>query len=112
MCGWIGNGILARDPIRPNRAWNALGVIGPSRSVIRTAPVRAADVAARVSRRPASARKRTWSDDLCLVVCLASCWHIAVNSVGGSPKQDPAHAPGIEKRTRAPEVPHGTSGTT
>src|SRR5262249_53593123 len=36
MCGWIGNGILARAPIRPNSAWKALGVIGPSRSVIRT----------------------------------------------------------------------------
>jgi hypothetical protein len=27
---------LARDPIRPNSAWKALGVIGPSRSVIKT----------------------------------------------------------------------------
>src|SRR5262249_49038334 len=36
MCGWIGNGILARAPIRPNSAWKALGVIGPSRSVIKT----------------------------------------------------------------------------
>src|SRR5262249_5229558 len=26
--GWTGNGIFARSPIRPNRAWNALGVIG------------------------------------------------------------------------------------
>jgi hypothetical protein len=32
MCGWVGNGILARAPIRPNSAWKALGVIGPSRS--------------------------------------------------------------------------------
>jgi hypothetical protein len=36
MCGWIGNDILARAPIRPNSAWKALGVIGPSRSVIKT----------------------------------------------------------------------------
>jgi quercetin dioxygenase-like cupin family protein len=28
--------ILARAPIRPNSAWKALGVIGPSRSVIKT----------------------------------------------------------------------------
>jgi hypothetical protein len=32
----IGNCILARAPIRPNSAWKALGVIGPSRSVIKT----------------------------------------------------------------------------
>src|SRR5262245_32057153 len=36
MCGWIGNCILARAPIRPNSAWKALAVIGPSRSVIKT----------------------------------------------------------------------------
>src|SRR5215831_18187337 len=36
MCGCIGNCILARAPIRPNSAWKALGVIGPSRSVIKT----------------------------------------------------------------------------
>src|SRR5262249_46249620 len=36
MCGGIGNCILARAPIRPNSAWKALGVIGPSRSVIKT----------------------------------------------------------------------------
>src|SRR5437016_12026236 len=36
MCGCIGNCILARDPIRPNSAWKALGVIGPSRSDIKT----------------------------------------------------------------------------
>jgi hypothetical protein len=36
MCGCIGNCFLARDPIRPNSAWKALGVIGPSRSVIKT----------------------------------------------------------------------------
>src|SRR5215472_6936148 len=30
MCGWIGNCILARAPIRQNSAWKALGVIGPS----------------------------------------------------------------------------------
>src|SRR5258707_12710807 len=39
MCGCIGNCILARDPIRPNSAWKALGVIGPSRSDIK-APFR------------------------------------------------------------------------
>src|SRR6266446_3561368 len=38
--------------------------------------------------------KRTWSDDLCLVMCLASCGHIAAHtinggSVGGSPKREP-----------------------
>src|SRR5262249_37459387 len=47
------NCILARAPIQPNSAW-----IGPSRSVMKTcarmAPVRAAGVAARVSRHPAS----------------------------------------------------------
>src|SRR4029453_17738783 len=36
MCGWIGKGILARAPLRPNSAWKALGVIGPSRSVMKT----------------------------------------------------------------------------
>src|SRR5262249_54696607 len=36
LCGCIGNCILARAPIRPNSAWKALGVIGPSRSVIKT----------------------------------------------------------------------------
>ena len=36
MCGCIGNCILARAPIRPNSAWKALGVIGPSRSVMKT----------------------------------------------------------------------------
>jgi hypothetical protein len=36
MVGWIGNGIPAQAPIRPNRAWKALGVIGPSRSVMNT----------------------------------------------------------------------------
>src|SRR5207244_9380208 len=36
MCGCIGNCILARDPIRPNSVWKALGVIGPSRSDIKT----------------------------------------------------------------------------
>src|SRR5262245_44981876 len=36
MWGCIGNCILARAPIRPNSAWKALGVIGPSRSVIKT----------------------------------------------------------------------------
>src|SRR5215472_16388304 len=36
MCGCIGNCILARAPIRPNSAWKAFGVIGPSRSVIKT----------------------------------------------------------------------------
>src|SRR5215831_13804038 len=36
MCGCIGNGILARSPIRPNSAWKALGVMGPSRSVMKT----------------------------------------------------------------------------
>src|SRR5262245_48363515 len=36
MCGWIGNGILARPPIRPKSAWKALGVIGPPRSVMKT----------------------------------------------------------------------------
>ena len=35
MCGCIGNCILARAPIRPNSAWKALGVIGPSRSLRR-----------------------------------------------------------------------------
>jgi hypothetical protein len=25
MCGWAGNGILARVPIRPNSAWKAFG---------------------------------------------------------------------------------------
>src|SRR5262249_30261671 len=34
--GCIGNCILARAPIRPNSAWKALGVIDPSRSVIKT----------------------------------------------------------------------------
>src|SRR5262245_47940301 len=29
-------GVLARAPIRPNSAWKALGVIGPSRSDIKT----------------------------------------------------------------------------
>ena len=38
--------------------------------------------------------KRTWSDDLCLVMCLASCGHIAAHtinggSVGGSLKREP-----------------------
>jgi hypothetical protein len=36
MCGWIENAILARAPIRPNSAWKALGVIGRSRSVMKT----------------------------------------------------------------------------
>src|SRR6516162_3881718 len=36
MCGCTRNCILARAPIRPNSAWKALGVIGPSRSVIKT----------------------------------------------------------------------------
>src|SRR5512132_3718093 len=36
MCGCTGNCSLARAPIRPNSAWKALGVIGPSRSVIKT----------------------------------------------------------------------------
>ena len=31
----VGNCILARAPIRPNSAWKALGVIGPSRSIIK-----------------------------------------------------------------------------
>jgi hypothetical protein len=31
MCGWIGNGILARAPIRPKSAWKAFGVIGAPR---------------------------------------------------------------------------------
>jgi hypothetical protein len=42
QCPWMcpkaagkrGPEILARTPIRPNNAWNALGVIGPSRSVM------------------------------------------------------------------------------
>src|SRR6266446_3320674 len=28
-------------------------------------------------------RKRTWSDDLCLVMCLASCGHIAAHTING-----------------------------
>ena len=31
----VGNCILARAPIRPKSAWKALGVIGPSRSIIK-----------------------------------------------------------------------------
>jgi hypothetical protein len=46
MCGWIGNGILARAPIRPNSAWKAFGVIGASRSVMKTCE----DAAPRIAR--------------------------------------------------------------
>ena len=32
MCGWMGNGIFARSPIRANKVWKLLAVSGPPRS--------------------------------------------------------------------------------
>ena len=57
---------LGPDPIRPNSAWKALGVIGPSRSVMKTCddgPCSRCSVAGRVSRHPASdgrSASRSW----------------------------------------------------
>src|SRR5262249_25729560 len=56
-CGCIGNCILARAPIRPNSAWKTLGVIGPSRSVIKTCED---GPCSRCRRRSAHSRDGRW----------------------------------------------------
>src|SRR6516225_3241581 len=93
MCGWIGNGILARAPIRPNSAWKALGVIGPSRSVMKTcedAPPRRC-LSARLAQRCGSpnplrtapgsetARATTSRTDLCVASSTREARQSAIN---------------------------------
>src|SRR6516164_282442 len=93
MCGWIGNGILARAPIRPNSAWKALRVIGPSRSVMKTcedAPPRRC-LSARLAQRCGSpnplrtapgsetARATTSRTDLCVASSTREARQSAIN---------------------------------
>src|SRR6476619_5322269 len=85
MCGCIGNCILARDPIRPNSAWKALGVIGPSRSDIKTCEDSPCSRCRRLSAR-ISSPCIGWTlgePFFALRTCSRPVAYVAIDSVGG-----------------------------